>query len=141
MFHLVPENVDVENTANHLPNKKISIGFVAATSLTAADVGIAEESEFRQQSFLCYKSIVAKLKERSPIKHDFVLHLRSFSPQYIVNHPNSSVTHFEKSLTYLINTNFFKPTECDEMIKQYKNFIALVRLEFEEKFAGFDIKS
>lgn len=133
--------VDVHDTNNHLANKKINIGFGATTSLATADVGIAKEAEFRQQCLDCYKSIRSKLKERSPIKYDFVLSLRSFNPQYIIRHPNSTITNFENLLSCLINNKFYNPTECETLLKQYKKFVAYVRLDHKERFNEFDINS
>ena len=133
--------VDVSDSKNQVDNKKINIGFAAKTSLSKVNVGVIRETEFKHQCLDCYKSIVCKLKERSPIKYDFVLNLRSLRPQYIIRHPNTSITHFEKLLDSMIEYNFFNAPECDKLLTQYKSLLGLIQLEHEERFSEFDLKS
>ena len=133
--------VDVENTKNHVENKKVKIGYAAKTCLSKEKTGEIKEAEFKSQSLDCFKSIVLKLKERSPIKYKFVLYLRSLKPQYIINHPHATVSNFEKLLDSLIEFKFLNATECDTLLKQYKTFISLIRLEHKEKFTDFGLKS
>ena len=134
-------DVDVEEAKNHVETKKVKIGYAAKTCLSKADVGTTKETEFRYQALNCYKAIISKLKERSPIKYKFVLYLRSLKPQYIIRHPNASVTNFGKLLDSLIELKFLSAAECDTLLKQYKGFLSLTRLEHREKFTDFGMKS
>ena len=134
-------NIDIYDTNNHVTNKKIEIGFAAKTCLIKEDLGIAIEAEFKHQCLLCYQSICFKLKDRSPLKYEFVLALRSLSPQYINHHPNQTIIQFEKLLTHLITCKLCNPSECDVLMKEYKCMVNLIRLNHKEKFAEFNLKS
>ena len=134
-------DVDVEESKNHIEMKKIKIGYAAKTCLSKANVGKVKETEFRYQVLSCYKAFILKLKERSPIKFKFVLQLRSLKPQYIIRHPNASVTNFEKLLDSLIESRYLKAPECDTLLKQYRDFLSLIRLNHKEKFTEFNLKT
>ena len=69
------------------------------------------------------------MQERSTIKCEIVNSLRSFSPNYIISHPDATIKKFEKALTSLINSKFLKPVECGLLLKQYKCFTTYVALE------------
>ena len=62
----------IYDTNNHVTNNKIEIGFSAKTGLIKEDLGVAIEAEFKHQCLSCYQSICSKLKERSPLKYEFV---------------------------------------------------------------------
>ena len=67
-------NIDiyVYDTNNHVTNKNIVIRFAARICLIKEDLGVAIEAEFKHQCLSCYQSICSKLKERSPLKYEFV---------------------------------------------------------------------
>ena len=134
-------NVNVEESKNHIEINKIKIGYAARKCLSKANVGKVKETEFRYQALSCYKAIILKLKERSPIKLKFVLQLRSLKPQYIIRHPNASVTNFEKLLDSLIELKYLKAPECDTLLTQYRDFLSLIKLDHREKFTEFNLKS
>ena len=132
--------VDVSDKKNHVKNKNINIGFAVKGHLSKAGVGDVRITEFRHQCLTCYEAIVSKLKERSPIKYDFVLHLRSLSPQYITKHPNGSIKCFEKLLECLIEYKYLNSADCDIVLGEYKNLIPEIGLEHKERFSEFDLK-
>ena len=133
--------VDFSDKENHVENKNINIGFAAKGYLSKASVGDARKFEFRHQCLTCYEGILSKLKERSPIKYEFVLHLRSLSPHYIITHPNGSIKCFEKILECLINYKYLNAADCDCILKEYKSLISEIRLEHKERFSEFNLKS
>ena len=80
------------------------------------------------------------MKERSPLKYEFVIALRSLSPRYINYHPIQTFTHFEKFITHLITCKLCKPSECDLLMKRYKCMVTLISLGHKERFAEINLK-
>merc|ERR1711874_360865 len=77
-----------------------------------------------------YKTLINKLRERSPLKFEFIHQICCPSQNYINSHPSSSIGKFERVLTLMLEKNFFKGDECDELKSQYKkDFISLSKLD------------
>lgn len=116
--------VDVKNTKNHVPLSKVSIGFAAkeALSQSHAEDNVESLDAFRKQCVECYKAVVIKMQDRSPLKYDIVRQLICLNPNYISSHPNSSITKFEALMSTLIARKLLQPEECDKLLKQYKDF-------------------
>lgn len=135
--------IDVEDTTNHIPVKHVVIGFAAKTSLSSLDLSEAKVAEFKSQCLMAYQSIVLKFQRRknSPCNSELVPYLSSLNPTYMVNHPNNTVVKFEAVLTTLIEKRFLMPAECDEIMKQYKCLINLIKIEKKEEFTEYDLRT
>ena len=132
--------IDVEDFQNHVPMNKVVIGFAANTALTKASTSEAKLAEFKYRSFLCYKSMVLKLETRttSPCNSSLVIQLCCLNPQFMMNHPNSTVDKYECVLSSFIENKFVKPIECDDLLKQYKLLLRLLKLQHKESCLQHD---
>ena len=66
------------------------------------------------------------------------LYIHCLNPNYISN-PNSSISMFGLVLTLMLNNNYLKGDECDYLIRQYKDFIKLCKIEYLTKFAEYNV--
>jgi hypothetical protein len=132
--------VDIEDSKNHIAMDKIIIGFAATASLTKALVSDVKLAEFKSQCLLCYKAIVLKIKNRatSPCNFNLVSQCCCLNPQYMLDHPNSTIDKIEDVLSTMIEHHFIKPIECDDLLKQYKALIRLLKLEHKEDCIHYD---
>ena len=102
---------------------RIVIGFGTKTSLSNADISDPIQTEFRSQWRTCLQSDILKQLDMSPVKNNFVLHVRSLDPSYISRHPNSYVLEFENLLKLLVESRRVELSQCEQVISQYKSMV------------------
>ena len=144
---VLPENqtlsslfkVDIDELSVQLPLNKVYIGFSAKSELSEIEIPSKTKDTFRMECIVTYKTLINKLRERSPLKFDFIRQICCLSPNYINSHPSSSIGKFERVLTLMLEKNFFKGDECDELKSQYKDFISLSKLDYRNKFANYNV--
>ena len=129
--------LDVSDSKNLLKIDKIDVGFASKAAMTSEEIGKVKESEFRDQCRQCLQAIVMKLIERSPIKYEVVHHIRSFSPFFIRRHPNSCISVFEELLAYLVKNGYLVLSQCDSLVKQYRQMVEADRRAIIQKIAVF----
>ena len=120
---------------------KVTIRFAASTALTKVDISEAKLAEFKLQCSVMYKTIVVKLQKRksSQCNSSLVSQMCCLNPQFMINHPNNTIVKFEDVLTSMIENRFVKPVDCDDILKQYKLLLRLLRLEHRELCLEYDI--
>ena len=133
--------VDIDKLSDQLPIDKVFIGYSAKTQLAMSEVTGEKETNFRMECVLCYKTLINKLRERSPLQYEFIRQICCLNPNYISSHPNSSISKFENILTIMLGNNYLKGDECDELRTQFKDFIKLSRVEYPTNFAKYDALS
>lgn len=128
-------SIDCEDNNNCVTMKKVSISFAASECLKKLDISEAKLVEFKHACFNCYQCIMLKLVKRksSPCNYSLISHLSCLSPRYIVTHANSNVEKFENVLSTIGEHGFVKVTDGDALLKEYKNFCKLLRLEKKDE--------
>lgn len=147
--HLLPDemsmssimNIDINQSKNYIPIKNIVIGFSALTAMSEVDASIDEIIELKEQCLSCYKTLILKLLERSPLKFELARQLCCLNPHYMCTHPNSSLSKFEGILKAMISQKFLKPNECDLLVQQFKCLQREIKLVHKEEFLQYSIMS
>lgn len=123
--------IDIEDTSNYLPTRKVCIGFASSEYLKRIDISEAVLSEFKLACQMCYKTIVVKLFKRgsSPCNYKLVSDIICLSPRYMINHPNSTIDKFEAVLSKFVHHKFVKMADGDDIMKQYKNTVKFMKEE------------
>ena len=132
---------DFEDETKHVQKSKVNGGFACSDSLRACELSEEKVKDFKSNILECYLAIVRKLINRStsPCKIELVSLLSSLNPHYIMAHPNKTVEKFEMLLSALVKSKHRKQTECQDILDQYKKFVAFCRLEHREKFEKFKL--
>lgn len=132
---------DFEDESNHIQKSKVNGGFACSDSLRACELSEEKMKEFKSNLLECYLAIVRKLINRStsPCKIELVSQLSALNPRYIMAHPNKTVEKFEMLLSALVKSKHREQMECQDILDQYKKFVALCRLEHRERFENFKL--
>lgn len=132
-------DIDIDKDENLLACKNVSIGFAAKEQLSQVqNLSEAKLTEFKYQSLVCYKEILKKISGRIPPETlSFISNLSSINPRYIINHPNSTISRFERLLLYLSKRKIRSSTVCDSLLSQYKQLTKKLRTEAKEECLGF----
>jgi len=145
--HLISETslssvlkTDVTDAKNYLPLTKVEIGFAAQTALNKAAVSAESVDTFKQECLQCYKSLVLKLQERSPLQFEIVRLLCCLNPKYISTHSASpSIAKFAGIMNAMIAKKFLGPKQCDQIANQYKAFVR--EKVTKELFCDYNVKT
>ena len=131
-------SIDLENNANLIDCKYISVGLAVKDELKKLNLTDTELREFKYQCLLAYKSLIMKVKERQPEQTiEIMSNISSVSPKYIVNHPNRSIQRFEDLLLYLIDKKLVRADEEDRILTQYKEVARKIRTEKKHEAMNF----
>ena len=131
--------VDVKSRSHHLSIEKVFIGFNTKCILSEVEISDEQKVLFKEECVRCYTTLINKIKERSPLKFEFVRQLSCLCPNYMVQHPNSTIAKFEKVLTLMMSKKYLNGDECDELRKQFKCFVRSLKYERCEMFRQFNL--
>ena len=84
-------------------------------------------------------STVEKMFDRIPVKSTIICNAIVFNPAKMIATQTDELQKKAKSLlTKFINLNILTPTACDQILKEYKEFLSNDIVFFREKFSSYD---
>ena len=102
---------------------QVDVEFAAAATLAKRlkekKISELQMLEFRRECCTMLATIVAKIQERSPLKHLFVRKLASLDPRAMVLHPAEATKMFQKVLESLIELKWKTSEQADRVLAQY----------------------
>ena len=82
---------------------------------------------------------VAKIQERSPLKHNFARKLASLDPKVMVSNPDQAVKMSQEVLQRLIETRWKTSEEADTVLTEYRKLVSDAKRYHLDKFSSFKI--
>ena len=136
-------DVKVDQTSDHLSHSKIDVGFVAEklTTELSAKKKVGEQSlmAFKMDSKKCLLAIVQKLLLKSPLNYSLVSNLSFLDPRKMLSATKElSIRRLKRALSYLVDQNRVRETDCDDIIREYSQFVDDVVESNHSTFADFD---
>ena len=84
-------------------------------------------------------STVEKMFDRIPVKSTIICNAIVFNPAKMIATQTAELHKKAKSLlTKFINLNILTPTACDQILKEYKEFLRNYIVFSREKFSNYD---
>ena len=132
--------IDVGDSKNHVSIEKVVAGFAALNELEKENISKENTEEFKRECVKCYKTLILKIIERSPLKYETVRQLCCLNPQYIVRRSNSSVAKFGGFMSTMISHKFLQPADCDRLVDQYKDLCIKMKME-DDHYKNYNLIS
>ena len=105
---------------------------------TADLVSKANLTEFKKECQQVVIVMVSKLIEKNPLGSDFLLSHSFLHPQFLSNHPRSTVLERWKIvITHSLKLNILSTKSCDEATSEFKLFLGGIVMKFKEKLKKF----
>ena len=105
---------------------------------TADLVSKVKLTEFKKECQQVVIFMVSKLIEKSPLSSDFLLSHSVLHPQFLSNHPRSTVLERWKIvITHSLKLNILSRKCCDEAMSEFKLFLDGIVMKFKEKLMEF----
>ena len=128
--------IDVHKAENLKPVQKIEVGFAVRPHLETAEKNKKTTPlqilDFYRGFQMFLQGAVTKLLEKSPIKYPLVRNMQAINPVYLINNPESG--RFHKILDTLLSHRLLSADTCDEVMKQFKVFLAEVKSHLSAEF-------
>lgn len=135
--------VDLDEKDNLLSYTKVELGFCTQKALKDAvkegKISERQNMEFRMECKAFVTKLLKKLLEKCPVTYSLVKNLSILDPREMVSSGDACKVKLKKVLDYLVTCNRVKERECDEIIRQYSDFIdCTIPFVGTEKFSGFN---
>ena len=135
--------VDLDDKDNLLSYSKVEIGFCTEKALKDAvkegKLSERQSMEFRMECKDFVSKLLKKLLEKSPITYSLVRCMSMLDPRQMVSNSEACKLKLKRVLTHLVSCNRVEERECDDIIRQYSDFIdCTIPLVGTEKFSGFN---
>ena len=122
---------------------KVDVGFAAAAYLAKRlkekKISELQMLEFRRKCCTMPATIIARIQERSPLKHLLTRKLASLDPRAMLFLPTEATKMFQKVLESLIELKWITSEQADRVLAQYRKFVFVVKQYHEEKFVSFRV--
>ena len=116
------DNVGVLSIDHQIMASQVDVGFAApatlAKRLKEKKISESQMIEFRRECCTMCATIVAKIQERSPLKHLLARKLASLDPRVMVLHPTKAAQIFQKVLKSLIELKCKTSEQADRVLAQ-----------------------
>ena len=136
--------VDVLSIDHQVIASQVDVGFAAAATLAKRFEGkkISELQmlKFRREYCTIRATVVAKIQERSPLKHLLARKLVSLDPRAMVLYPTEATKMFQKVLEPVIELSWKTNKQADRVLAQYRQFISDVKQYHKVKFVSFRVR-
>ena len=135
-------SVDLDDEDTFVTYSKVEIGFSTEKALKQAvkDKKVSDRQvlEFRLECKGFVVKVLKKLLEKCPVTYALVRNLSVLDPREMASKGNACKSKLKKVLSHLVSCDKVQKRDCDEVIRQYTNFIdCAIPTIGTEKFSGF----
>ena len=130
--------VDVTKNDNHLPYKKIDIGFLAERAVASSGSLERQILEYRMECKAFLIAVVKKMLDKSPLTYSLARNMACLNPRNMANNPTDCIDKFKKVLGLLTNNGKVKERDCEIVLQQFTHFLDEIPAFGSEKFLQFE---
>lgn len=134
-------NVKLEQTENLLPITILNLPTATKNALKKSGATEGNKQKFQKGIVTLLKTLIEKLKEKSPLIYPLIWWLKSLSPPFIADRPDAAIIRFRRIPALLYESNLLTAKQSDEANEQYESFVNKLVLMNRHKFKEYDIKS
>lgn len=137
--------IDSSDKQNQCGYSKIDIGFAAEHEvkrlLNIKAISDKQVMEFRFECRAFLVSMVKKLVEKAPMKYPLVRHMSCLDPKQMATDKDGSISKLKKALQLLADIHRIKggPASCDEILRQYREFLDTTVVENLGVYENFNV--
>ena len=134
--------IKYKEPANCLHPQKFDVGYLAGAStkelLRKKEISEGALLRFRNElaAFVC--AVISKIIEKTPIGYAFARRLACLDPVSIATSTTQAAIQFKLVVDYLVKQQHLQGRNCDELIRQYNEFLDSVVRPNSPAFKDFD---
>ena len=132
--------LDATQPSAQVAPRDADVGFAAKASLEKLlkeKISDLQALEFKKDCITMLASTVAKIQERSPLKHSLARKLVCLDPQKMVSTPEEAVKMFQAVLQKLIHSGQKTSSQGDSTLSQFRRFVSDARMHHQEQFSSY----
>ena len=134
--------VKYKEPANCLRPQKFDVGYLAGAStkelLRKKEISEGALLRFRNELAAFVRAVISKIIEKTPIGYAFARRLACLDPVSIATSTTQAASQFKLVIDHLVNQQHLEGRSCDELIRQYDEFVDTVVRPNLPAFKEFD---
>ena len=130
--------LDLRKKENLCNIDNVELGSAVTSALTNLKVKEEVKLKFRKDCVAIVLKLIAKIKERCPLKYHIVRNAVCLSPSQMIRNTDYIIATAKRLIQSLYELNLLSAAEADQATQEYLKFMSSVAVTDKEKFVSFD---